>query len=172
MTAMTNAQKLHQAINTVFYAFHYLRGRMRGGQRFAPPQPMNVAALAPTRSIGAVVTLLIVCLNTVLAQSPPPVSFLAASAYGAGSFPQSVAVGDFNGDGKLDLALADQSSGTVSVLLGNGDGTFQAAVSYSAGPQLYSVTVGDFNGDGKLDLVATSYSSNSVSVLLGKGDGT
>ena len=76
------------------------------------------------RFISIVVTLLMVCSIAVLAQTPPPVSFLAASVYPAGAEPYSVAVGDFNGDGKLDLVLADYSSGTVSVLLGRGDGTF------------------------------------------------
>ena len=59
-----------------------------------------------TRSTSMVAALLIVCLNTVLAQSPPPVSFLPARTYSTGSHPYAVAVGDFNGDGKPDLAMA------------------------------------------------------------------
>jgi FG-GAP repeat protein len=59
-----------------------------------------------------------------LSQSPPPVSFQAAGNYAVGAGPRSVAMGDFNGDGKLDLAVANQNSNDVSVLLGNGDGTF------------------------------------------------
>ena len=62
-----------------------------------------------------------------------------------------MAVGDFNGDGKLDLVVANRASNNVSVLLGNGNGTFQAAVNYAAGSKPRSVAVGDFNGDGKLD---------------------
>jgi hypothetical protein len=86
------------------------------------------------------------------------------------SYPRSVAVGDFNGDGKPDLAVANAGSNSVSVLLGNGDGTFQAAVTYAAGNYPRSVAVGDFNGDGKQDLaVATVY---GVRVLLGNGNGT
>jgi FG-GAP-like repeat/Abnormal spindle-like microcephaly-assoc'd, ASPM-SPD-2-Hydin len=79
------------------------------------------------------------------------------------------AVGDFNGDGNPDLAVAN-GNGSVSVLLGNGDGTFQPAVSYPT--QLYAqgVQVGDFNNDGKLDLVMCG--SQWVTVLLGNGDGT
>jgi VCBS repeat protein/FG-GAP repeat protein len=92
--------------------------------------------------------------------------------YAAGSNPHSVAVGDFNGDGKLDLALANSGSNNVSVLLGNGEGTFQAAVNYSAGTTPSYVAVGDFNGDGKLDLAVANYGSNNISVLLGNGDGT
>jgi hypothetical protein len=75
---------------------------------------------------------------------------------------------DFNGDGKLDLAVTRFS--TVSVFVGNGDGTFQGPVGYAPGAS--AVTVGDFNGDGKLDLAVVDYSDNVVSVLLGNGDGT
>jgi hypothetical protein len=84
----------------------------------------------------------------------------------------SVAVGDFNGDGKLDLAVADYVTGTVSVLLGNGNGTFQTHVDYVTGGLPESVAVGDFNHDGKLDLVVSNNGSNTVSILLGNGDGT
>src|SRR5439155_5858695 len=64
------------------------------------------------------------------------------------------------------------NSSTVSVLLGNGDGSFQAHMDYAAGSYPSSVVLGDFNKDGKLDLVTTNVNSNTVSVFLGKGDGT
>jgi hypothetical protein len=102
-------------------------------------------------------------------------TFRAAVSYGTGLTPESVAVGDFNGDGKLDLVVASDSSGNVgivSVLLGNGDGTFQAAVDYGTGFGPSSVGVGDFNGDGKLDLAVANFVGGNVSVLLGNGDGT
>jgi DNA-binding winged helix-turn-helix (wHTH) protein len=90
-----------------------------------------------------------------------------------GSRPDSVAVGDFNGDGKLDLAVANAGDGSVSILLGKGNGTFQSPMSYAAGQGPFSqVAVGDFNGDGKLDVVVSNFGSNNVSVLLGNGDGT
>src|SRR5207253_6982357 len=96
---------------------------------------------------------------------------LSASSVHAGSNPTSAAVGDFNGDGKLDLAVANAGSKNVSVLLGNGDGTFKAPVNFGApGPQ--SVAVGDFNGDGNLDLAVANLSSGNVSIRLGNGDGT
>jgi hypothetical protein len=98
----------------------------------------------------------------------PPLSFPS----GADSY--SVTLGDLNGDGKLDAVVTDANVNTVSVLLGNGDGTFQAPVGYSVFAIPKHAVIGDFNGDGKLDVVATAYEStdNVVSVLLGNGDGT
>jgi len=99
-------------------------------------------------------------------------AFLPAVAYAAGTNPNEVQVGDFNGDGKLDIAVANFGSNNVSILLGNGDGTFQNAHNFPAGTNPAALTVADFNGDGKLDLAVANYGSNDVSVLLGKGDGT
>jgi hypothetical protein len=89
-----------------------------------------------------------------------------------GTNPRSVAVADFNEDGKADFATANYGSNDVSILLSNGDGTFQTAVSYGVGANPYSVAVGDFNGDGKIDIVTANYNSDDISILLGKGDGT
>jgi hypothetical protein len=79
--------------------------------------------------------------------------------------------GDFNGDGRLDLAVADFDSDKVSILLGNGDGTFPTHADYAILKPASSVLAADFNEDGKLDL-AVSTSSNVTSILLGNGDGT
>src|SRR6266511_3263154 len=108
----------------------------------------------------------------VLAGGCPAPSFAAQSAFGAATYPESVAVGDFNRDGKADLAVANVGSANVSVLLGNGDGTFQTALNYATGANPLSVAVGDFNGDGILDLAVANNGSADISVLLGNGDGT
>jgi hypothetical protein len=99
----------------------------------------------------------------------PSVSYASASA----RTPNSVAVGDFNGDGKPDLVSANFNSNNMSVWLGNGDGTFQPVVTYTTGaPGAISVAVGDLNRDGKLDVVVANENSSNVGALLGNGDGT
>jgi hypothetical protein len=81
----------------------------------------------------------------------------------------NAAVGDFNGDGILDLAISLPDLDQVQVLLGNGDGSFTELAPINVPAGVFKVGTGDFNGDGKVDLVVTAY---EVTVLLGKGDGT
>ena len=98
-----------------------------------------------------------------------------STTYTVGSTPRSIVAGDFSSDGNLDLAVANYSysSGTVSVLLGNGDGTFQAQKSYNVGTHPYSITADHFAGQANpLDLAVANYGSSNVSVLMGNGDGT
>jgi hypothetical protein len=90
--------------------------------------------------------------------------------YAVGIGPRCVAVGDFNRDGNLDLVVANFGSNTISILLGNGDGTFQSAINVETLSPAF-VTVGDFNRDGKQDLAVANASSNTVSILLGIGNG-
>src|SRR3989440_1981861 len=85
----------------------------------------------------------------------------------------SVAVADFNRDGIQDLAVATYLGPTVSILLGNGNGTFQPKPSLSPNSgRPASVVAGDFNGDGVMDLAVANYRSTTVSVFVGNGDGT
>jgi hypothetical protein len=79
--------------------------------------------------------------------------------------------GDFLGNGILDLAVANASDNTVSVLLGNGDGSFQDAINYAVGSRPVSLAVGNLLGSGLLD-IATANQHGTVSVLLGSGDGS
>jgi len=100
--------------------------------------------------------------------------FTAPASFGtgaAGPNPYGVVVGDFNRDGKLDIATADHGFAAVSVLLGNGDGTFGAATTFPTGTAPFTIVAGDFNGDGKLDLATSNTGSNDVSVLFGDGAG-
>ena len=88
-----------------------------------------------------------------------------------GGEPYSVAIGDLNGDGKLDLAVGNFDASDVSIFLGDGTGAFGAATNFSADGGR-SVAVGDLNGDGKLDVAAANgEGSNTVSILLGTGTG-
>jgi hypothetical protein len=100
------------------------------------------------------------------------VSFGATINWPAGTNPDSVAVGDFNGDGHADLVTANVNSPNVSVLIGNGSGGFAAPVNFDVGDSPRSVAVGDFNGDGHEDLVSANEGSGAnVSVLIGDGTG-
>jgi Bacterial Ig-like domain (group 3)/FG-GAP-like repeat/FG-GAP repeat len=112
-------------------------------------------------------------------------TFQAPLNYDSGDIgPRSLTAVDLNQDGKIDIVVANSgaidgsffTSGSLAVLLGNGDGTFQAAATYAVGPSPWSLAVGDVNHDGKLDaLVADSCwcgHDAELAVLLGNGDGT
>ena len=103
----------------------------------------------------------------------PPLTFgqAAESPVAAGSLPTHVASGDWNGDGKLDLAVTNYGNNNVSIVLGNGSGGFSPLAAVAAGSGPNYVTAGDWNGDTKLDLVVANNNSNNVSILLGNGAG-
>ena len=138
---------------------------MRSSPRVLLPPGLALATLFSVLILGAI--------SASEAAAAP--TFNAAVNYGVGSKPSAVAVGDFNGDGIPDVAVANTQSGTVSILLGKGHGTFAAAVSYSVGASAsngpVAVQTADLNNDGKLDLV-TANDNGTISVLLGKGNGT
>ena len=107
------------------------------------------------------------------------------SDYAVGNNPDGIVAGDFNGDGRLDLAVANQgqilfNAGSVSLLLGRGDGTFATPVTDNLNENPMAIVSGDFNGDGHLDLAFTDQDyyaggielTYSTSTLLGHGDGT
>jgi hypothetical protein len=98
-------------------------------------------------------------------------TFKPAVNYAGGHAPRGIASGDFNNDGILDLAVANNDGDDVSIYIGNRDGTFQPAVYYPSHTHPKAVTVGDFNNDGNLDLAVANHNSNDVSILLGDGKG-
>src|SRR5262245_57650525 len=153
-----------------------------GSPVFVGTDPLSVAVddfnldgkpdLATANADSNNVTIL---LNTCDARPCSGIAFTqpAGSPVGVGTDPVSVAVGDFNLDGKPDLAVANQVSNTVTILLGDGMGGFTqpagSPVGVGAGP--FSVAVGDFNLDGKPDLAVANHTSNNVTILLVDGMG-
>jgi hypothetical protein len=139
--------------------------------------PSNQASLGITKTLHRRQSMMARCLTLEVLEARVLPSFVAPLSFDVGTSPRAVAVGDFNGDGVLDLAVANATiNGTVSVLLGNGDGSFQPAHNFAAGDDPISVAVGDFNGDGVPDLAVADNASfggtPGISVLLGNGDGS
>ncbi len=97
--------------------------------------------------------------------------FGATTNFATGTLPLSVVSGDFNQDGKLDLASANQAANTVSILIGNGAGGFAAATSVAVGLTPTAISSGDYNNDGILDLATANQTAATVSVLIGNGTG-
>src|SRR2546422_166074 len=114
-------------------------------------------------SVGAL------CLVLVLAATAPasaqPVSFNAPTNLPVGLNPSSVAVAGFNGGSDPDLAVANDGSSDVSILLGGAGGSFAAATNFGVGSSPRSVAVGDFNGDSDPDLAVANFDSDNVSIL-------
>ena len=99
-------------------------------------------------------------------------SFAAVVTYAVGESPMGVTVADLNGDNRLDIATANYFSSDVSILLGNGNGTFKAAVNYPSASLPNNITATDLDGDSYLDLVTAVDVGSLISVFRGRGDGT
>ncbi len=107
-----------------------------------------------------------------VAASTEPGPYCASASFGPSFCGQVETVGDFNGDGRLDLAVANYTLDTVSVLWGTAAGNFGAATTYSVGAGPDALAVGDFNGDGRLDLAVANFTGGTVSVLLSTTTGS
>ena len=99
-------------------------------------------------------------------------TFKPAVLYPAGQAPRGIVAGDLRGIGIMDLVVANNLGGNVTVFLGNGDGTFKAGVNYAADVNPKSVALGYFNNDNHLDIACANHNTNDVSILIGNGDGT
>jgi hypothetical protein len=144
--------------------------QLDGNENQTVPHLAAEAMRAGLRVLALLVA--VVALSPVSAQAANTFQFAGAVAYPTGKAPESVAVGDLNGDKHPDLVTANAGQNGVFVSINKGDGTFAAPVEYATGEAPVAVAVADLNGDGKLDIVTADSGSNSVSVLLGKGDGT
>jgi len=166
----SNAQR--QSIDKESQALQAEYGRILDTTSFNGIRVFRSGDVVVQAGVGVDAALLVKLASGESVSSKGDGTFQAKQSFGTGSGPASVAVDDFNSDGKSDLVTADRDGNTASVLLGNGNGTFQTKQSFGIGNGPLSVAVGDFNGDGKSDLVTADDFSGTASVLLGNGDGT
>ena len=110
--------------------------------------------------------------SVLISSKLPGCVFDRQAIYDLGSSPSSIALDDFNNDGIKDVVATNKGDNNVSLLLGNGDGTFKCQTTLSVGTAPCSVTSDDLNGDGNLDIVTANGGSNNISILLGNGNGS
>jgi hypothetical protein len=176
---------LDLAVENPIYGLQILLGYGDGAFTFVPPPNSAVSgygggcslAIGDFNSDGKLdiaVTSATSALTILLGNGDGTFTQSATSPITVGNNPSSIVAADFNGDGKLDLAITNQNDNTVTILLGNGDGTFSPAPGspISVGTAPNAIALGDFLGNGKLDLVVANSGSNNVTLLLGNGDGT
>jgi hypothetical protein len=168
--APTNTTSINVSASTSF------KGKVEGDAttgvvRVTDAHPAGLYTITVTAFRNGLTTTKTFALTVTTPATCNPVSFAAATNFGVGTSPFSVVVGDFNGDGKQDLAVANPDSNNVSILLGDGAGSF-SATNVGVGTDPGYLAVGDFNGDGKQDLAVADIGAASVSILLGNGAGS
>lgn len=99
-------------------------------------------------------------------------AFQPVTVLSVGSRPDDVEIQDYNRDGLLDIAVTNQDSNSISILIGNGDGSFKNQASYASSNNAFQFSSQDINHDGLLDIVTASNSTASIGVMLGNGDGS
>jgi hypothetical protein len=141
----------------------------QGLMRRPRPVPRNRSGYAP--AIPKAAKLPLVSPSSSLSTSLPGIQLRPSLP--AGALPSDVVTGDFNGDGKLDWAVANAGDNTLTIYLGNGDDTSQLPIIVPLlGQSPVAIAAGDLNADGKIDLVVVETDSNTVGILFGNGDGT
>ncbi len=110
--------------------------------------------------------------TTITIDNVEPDFLNAFLSYATGVNPYASSISDFNADGKKDIVTVNWAGASVSIFLGNGDGTFQSKIDYAVGSQPFDVSVQDFNMDNKQDIAVVNGNSSTTSILLGNGDGT
>jgi hypothetical protein len=158
------------------HSLRWLRGRSKFvgwlSPRFGSSGPPALSSFDDVPAFfGLAVVLFLACHMAGAAAHAQNYAFNEAGVQ-TGTEPGAIVLADFNGDHRLDLAVANQADNTVSVILSRPDGTFAAKVDYAVGHSPSQLAVADFNGDGFLDLVVVNSADNTISILLGKGDGT
>src|ERR1044072_7731059 len=127
--------------------------------------------LASTRPLAILMAALLFHSRLAFADGCPLSMFGAARLFPAANGSQPFAMGDFNGDGLTDLAVANVGGASVSIMLGMGDGTFQRGANIAVRSPS-DIVAADFNGDGKADLAIWDSGTFTILTMLGNGDGT